>query len=498
MALDLLLASLPPSYLEDPVIAPALLKAAVESNGFTCLTIDFSLDILKKVFNNDYHNFLEWNKILTDHHEFRKATPHQLELLDSSTDVFVNLIIKHAPRYVGLSVFSTWQQRYAYFLCKKIKEKNIHTKIIIGGMGCNVPPTALVGIEHLDYFDQKNNYANFILKKKLSDYAVLNDGETELVNILAKNQLAPSVSHEVPFNYEFYPNYDNYALEDYFYFNNEKKLLVQGSKGCVRKCVFCSEHDNYTKFYFKSGEAIAQELIALSKKYKIYKFQFTDSLVNGSLSEFKKFFQTLAEYNQLNQPNQIKWHGNYICRSKNSMSDADYKMLKLSGAHGLTIGAESGSNRVLTEMKKQSTAEDLIYEISKFEEFDIDCTLLFLIGFYNETWDDFLLTLKLLKKLQKYFFTGTISAIRCGYTLSISNWKHIDSTKFKYINNYNWIYLENPSLTLTERIRRRIIIQEFCDSLNILISYSREDLIILDSLYTNNLDHVKELDYGHN
>ena len=37
------------------------------------------------------------------------------------------------------------------------------------------------------------------------------------------------------------------------------------------------------------------------------------------------------------------------------MTDEDFRTLKLSGAIGLTIGAESGSNQVLQEMKKKTS-----------------------------------------------------------------------------------------------------------------------------------------------
>ena len=500
MRLDLLLASLPPNYLNEPSIAPAILKSAAETNGFSCRTIDFSLHCFKTIFNRQYSTYLEWINILPDHSDFSTVTDHQKELLDSVVNEFMGLIIKYNPRFVGLSIFSIWQQRFGYFLCKKIKESRIDTQIILGGMGCGKIPTGLNTVTSLSYFDKKNSYANFMINKKLTDFVIINDGEIELVNILNNsNKYQNSLnSNEVIFDYNYYPNFDDYELDEYLFTNGEKKLLVQGSKGCVRQCVFCSEHGNYSKFYFKSGTALANEIISLSIKHKIFKFHLTDSLVNGSIREFKNFVKTLAQYNSDNPSSQIKWHGNYICRAENRMVDEDFRLIKMSGGHGLTIGAESGSKRVLKEMKKNTTAEDLIYEVSKFSEHGIDCTLLFMVGFYNEMWEDFLLTLQLFKVLHKYFFTGTISSIRLGNTLAVS-----DNLEYPYedfihdpTNVFNWIYLKNPSLTLAERIRRRVIAQEFCDELGIPIAYSREDLLVTDAIYNNNLLEIERLTSG--
>lgn len=498
--MDLLLASLPPNYLNAPSAAPALLKAAVESNGFTCRTVDFSLHIFKKFFNQDYPRYLDWITIFNDNFDFSDVTADHLDLIDQATEEFLTLIDLHKPKFVALSIFSFWQQRFGYFLCCKIKSKRPAVDIIIGGMGCSSPPNELSAIVHLTYFDIANNYGMFMRKNKLADFVVINDGEVELVNILKnQNYISLPISNEVPFNYDYYPNFDDYSLDEYFFINNEKQLLLRTSKGCVRQCVFCGEHGNYSRFYFKTGKDIAQEMIALSRRYRVYKFQFADSLVNGSLREFKQMIQLLADYNLSNPDEKIKWHGNYICRSKNTMTDSDFTTLAASGAEGLTIGAESGSNRVLAEMRKQTTVEDLIYELEKFQKHGISCMLLLMVGFYNETWNDFLQTLRLLKQLHRYFYTGTISAVRWGYGLQISQnsplWKTLDPKDFVLdaTNPSNWVNLNNTELTLKERVRRRIIAQEFCDTMAIPVTFSREDLVVLDGIYTNNL---KGLEYN--
>jgi radical SAM superfamily enzyme YgiQ (UPF0313 family) len=153
----------------------------------------------------------------------------------------------------------------------------------------------------------------------------------------------------------------------------------------------------------------------------------------------------------------------------------------------------------LAEMNKRITVEDLLYEIDKFDQHKITCTLLFMIGFYNETWQDFLQTLRLLKQLRPYVYNQTVTGVRLGYTLSIANWDHIDSTQFQFTDNnkYDWVYDKNPELTLQERIRRRIIAQEFCDSFDIPVLFAREDLIVLNNLYNNNIDHIAKFEHAH-
>lgn len=498
--LDLLIVSVPSNYLTAPMAASALLKSAVEQHGFSCETVDFSMLCFQEIFNKDYSQYLDWIKIFPGEFNFTNCNQWQQQQLEESLSLFVDLINKKNPKLLGISVFSYWQQRFTYLACKRLKALRPDIKIVIGGMGCSAAASNLNGVTHLTFFDKKSSFANFMLSKKLTEFAVINDGELELVNLL-QNQASYqniAISNESSFEHAVTPNYDNYELDQYLFLNNEKFLMIQGSKGCVRQCVFCSEHSNYSRYYFKNGNNIADEIIELSQKYNVFKFYFTDSLVNGSLPVFKEWVKKLAEYNIANPNKAIKWHGNYICRKNNSISDQEYLLIKQSGAHGLTIGAESGSNRVLTEMNKQSTVEDLLYELEKFKQYNIDCTLLMMVGFYNETWDDFLKTLTLLKNIQKYVLARTVTSIRAGYTLTISDWSLYNQDDFVVdtTNKFNWLYKKNPSLTLNERIKRRIVLQEFCDELGIPVSYANEDLTILENI-ANEKANFREIESAH-
>lgn len=501
MQLDLLLASIPPHYLNEPSLAPALLKSAVETQGFRCETLDFSLHVYNKIFQKNYQEYLNWIDIFGESRDWSKISVAQLENTQRAIDEFVDLVISKQPRFVGLSIFSWWQQKFAFLLCQQLRQRCPQSKIILGGAGVSVTPFHLNGMIQLSTWDNSNSFGVFMKKAKLTDHVIYNDGETALVDVLRSNDQDTDQKNEQQFDYDFIPNFDDYNLDDYLYLNNEKKILVQGSKGCIRKCEFCSEHLTHSRYYYKTGDKVAEELIALSQRYQVYNFQFTDSLVNGNLKEFKKFITRLADYNLSNKDIAIKWVGTYICRSKNNFTDEDFKLIKQSGAHGITIGAETGSNRVLKAMGKNTTVEDLEWEIAQFQKHDIDCMLLMMIGFYTETWDDFLATLHMLKRLQKYFVTGTISHVRLGTTLLVSPispiWQAINRDDFvlDVQRPFNWIYKPNPELDRKERIRRRIIAQEFCDSLGIPVAFSREDLLTVENLYLGTVEHIGLADH---
>ena len=90
-----------------------------------------------------------------------------------------------------------------------------------------------------------------------------------------------------------------------------------------------------------------------------------------------------------------------------------------------------------------------------------------LIGYPTETYDDFLQTLKMFKRYQKY--QSVISRVVLGTTLGILPGTPIAEQLQSDIEmnggeNF-WTYNKNPTLDFRERIKRRIILGEQCESM---------------------------------
>jgi hypothetical protein len=221
-------------------------------------------------------------------------------------------------------------------------------------------------------------------------------------------------------------------------------------------------------------EAVADEIIELKEKYGVRYFEFTDSLVNGSLKAFREWVTVLADYND-SQPDheKIRWFGQYICRPRNQLRHDLYPLIKRSGVLTLVIGVESGNDEILKSMKKQITVEDVFYEFDQFEKHEIPVTMLMLSGFVNETWDRYLDTLRFLVKCQKYYTSGTIIEIGMSQPLVIGTGSELDI----YSHNFNiqkdlhdptnWTTENDPTNTLTERIKRRAITAALLNKLNV-------------------------------
>jgi radical SAM superfamily enzyme YgiQ (UPF0313 family) len=260
------------------------------------------------------------------------------------------------------------------------------------------------------------------------------------------------------------PNYDDYKFNEYIYERDQIPFPITGSKGCVRDCDFCDIRFQFGKYRYRTGHDIAKEMIHVAEHLGFRKFHFTDSLVNGGLKQLEEFCTRIAEYNLTNPDKRIIWSGQYICRPESQMPTRLYKLMADSGATGLTIGAESGSNHVLEIMNKKTTVDALYSELEQFRQHGLTCVLLTFLGHHSETYEDFVQHCKMLIKIAPYMKCGTISNITLGTPAGILQGtpgiNDIEKYKIHMYDEYIWVSELNPQNKYKERLYRRLAIHK--------------------------------------
>jgi radical SAM superfamily enzyme YgiQ (UPF0313 family) len=150
---------------------------------------------------------------------------------------------------------------------------------------------------------------------------------------------------------------------------------------------------SWPKFVYRKGNDIAREIIETHSKYGINKFEFTDNLVNGSITNYRLMNTVLTE----EIPNRIEYSGYAICRSKISMPESDFKLASTAGAKLFKVGIESGSEKVRNDMKKKFSNEDITWFAENCFDKGIKQVWLMFVGYPTETEDDFQQSIDLLK-----------------------------------------------------------------------------------------------------
>lgn len=481
---DLIILNVPGTLTITPMAAPAILKSAVTKAGFTCKTVDFN-QRFSTSFKNDNRQ-----PELTNFFVHRNGNQETQDLAQAMVDEWVQEIVPLTPRFIGISVFTYQSRASTELFCFAIRKLLPDSKIILGGQGI-LDGGINGGKVWIDYLD----------KLKLFDHWVQSEGETAILEILnnrsGKEVLYFSQNQELDLDSLPYPNYDDYDFQLY-----QKKILpVTGSRGCVRSCTFCDIHTHWKKFVWRTGEKIAEEIIHQSLRYQIYKFNFTDSLVNGNQKEYRKMIKRLADHNTTAQQ-PISWSGQFILRPKSNSDDEMWRLTGLSGGRMLSIGIESGSESVRRHIGKEFTNDDIDHAMKLMKKYNVTCQFLMLFGYPTETEKDFQDTLDLFRRCKDYA-GSVITDIEFGSTLGILPNTPLETNKEELgiildpTHENFWINTNNPTLDFKERLRRRFLAIKTAESLGYSLSEDnhRDLLINFWDLYKskNNVIPIKKV-----
>lgn len=251
------------------------------------------------------------------------------------------------------------------------------------------------------------------------------EGEYALLEFLNGNMNYPGINGIPPIQIDNLnelpaPDYSDY-LEQHTY----NSMVVSGSRGCVRDCTFCDVANLWPKFKFVDGEQLANMMHDVAEKSGVDAISFSDSLVNGSMKQFRSLCKSLAD-----KPKKILWNGQFIARKENTFSPQDFDNLANSGCESLTIGIESGSEKVRHHMRKKFSNEDIDWFLSNLISRGIHVKILLFVGYPTETVEDFEETKKLLTKYSQH-------AKRLSVSIDIMRIEHDTPIEYDYGHLYN-------------------------------------------------------------
>ena len=452
---NLLLVGLPKRDLNGPSSAIASLSGVAYDVGYTPYNIDFNVYLRLHLSDEEWNELDKWCLTL----DISKHLINKILLL---WDDILSNTIKEDCEYICFSVFSFESLLITRLLLEYENNKEKKYKIIVGGAGVS------------SKFPDTNISFTYWCEKYV-DHVVIGDGESEFANILTNG--------DIQYDME---TLDNIPLPSYKVFDYsiycEDKIYITGSKGCVRKCTFCDVGKYWPTYKYRSAKSLIEEIKKHFYDTGISKFDFTDSLINGSSTNFYNFNVLLAEEKEKNSDlKNITYMGQSICKTKKSMPESHFEAMYYAGCTQLTVGIEHFSEPVRNHMKKKFSDKDIEYYLEQCARWGIPNVILMLVGYPTETEKDHEKNIKDLYKFKHYAKSGVIDLIRFGTTMQMIGDAPINSNHMReklgiYQDNidvinallyerYHWkskINIENIAYT---RIRRRLEIHEACISL---------------------------------
>ena len=449
-----------------PMVAPVLLSACLNNAGISAAGLDFSIKFMSVFVNKPYWPELK-NQIAlgisSDHGLPRRAL---IDVLKFIKQELTTISAKYNPEYIGLSLFTNESINFTYILIPYIRKYLPNAKIMLGGRGLELT----CGVENREHYKKYWDHG-------MADLIIVGDAETAIIESIKENAVgiyhAKTQDREDLENIPI-PNWTDYDFDLYKQFSNyriveghdtpgedPRYIAVTGSKGCVRNCTFCDVSSFWPKYIYRDGVKIAEEIIANYEKTGIQNFRFTDNLMNGSISHYRKMNVELAS----RIPDTISYRGYAIFRSKAQMPEEDFELAKRAGCVQWAVGVESGSERVRYDMKKKFSNDDIDHGITNMNKYKIALSMLLMVGYPSETDRDFAESENLLKRYAHLNKTGLIKIGITPSFMLLQNSPLIQSKdisdlyKFNYnlsdnLSRWFWTSELNPENTFEVRYQR--------------------------------------------
>lgn len=301
------------------------------------------------------------------------------------------LIEKYTPDVVGITAFST-QYNAVRHLSKYVKDR-IKIPVVVGGplptyqaslvLKTTDVDICVIGEGEIVIFDLLDNFED---PEKVKGIAFKKRGEiffTEPQDKLFNLDDLPVPDFEL-FDMQKYLHQDNaFARKK----SSGKSMMIISSRGCPYSCNFCSKSSKY--FRSMSPEKIYDFLYILKKEFGLEEAVFGDELFLSS----KKRFGDLAP---LLKSLDIQWGG----QARVNLMDKEFlDMAKSTGCIGLGYGIESGSNKILKNMNKNITTQQIEFAMKYTNGIGIPVKVQLIFGYPGEDEETIQETIDLFKKV---------------------------------------------------------------------------------------------------
>ncbi len=301
-------------------------------------------------------------------------------MTDQKAALLHDIEVEHVDIVLLGGHLGNYSYRHVKGTCREIKMMSPHTQVILGGPMVSAAPSLL-------------------LCNMEVDVVVIGEGEETIVDLLSRllagdpiedcQGIAYMTNEEIihtpprgrirDVDSISYPAYDMFDTPAYVKYMKHAGygMWLLGSRGCFNNCSFCFRPFGQ-RVTCRSAESIVKEMMFLHEQYGIDRFSFVDENFLSSPKMLKTFCSLLVKTDA-----SLTWR----CQTRLELiNEATVSMMIESGfQHGVSIGFESGSQRILDTIGKRATIEVYEKSIEVFHTFNVPLYPSFIIGFPQES-----------------------------------------------------------------------------------------------------------------
>lgn len=331
-----------------------------------------------------------------------------------SNEKIIELLKKQDPDIIGLS-FGTQNRFYGFDSARLIK-KNFPKVLIVAG-GPHPTLTANNTLQNIPEIDivvrGEGEYSFLDLIRTINKKEDLR----KVKGISFKNEQGKVIHNP---NREPIQDLDKLPLpaRDLLPIDDYKQKIplsdkictsVITSRGCPYNCVYCSTSEQWGhKIRHRSAKNVVDEIEYLIKNYKLDGVGFFDDVFTMDKERVIEICKEILR-RKLN----ISWW----CEVRANTIDKEIvQWMKRTGCEHVSLGIESGSNRILKNIKKAITVEQGIKAVKIIKKANIKLKVFFMHGLPGETYQDIKKTVFLSRYLEyKFKVDGSTQSLTVIY-----------------------------------------------------------------------------------
>jgi radical SAM superfamily enzyme YgiQ (UPF0313 family) len=427
---------------------------------------DLNVAIIDPVIDYFYLNppdkeseFFQWFNTYANQGQFEHlyTFPQMNEIIQGFIFKYID---KTNPAFFGFSIIDG-NIDASFAIAKKIKKHYPHIKILFGGNGIEVLdfgvlPNASYKTEtytFIDVFSKGDGEVTFVELLK-SDFT--EESLSKIKGIVWRNsegKLVHNTQRET-IDMDILPFPDYSSLEENYYYNSTYQYNVPLvlSRGCPYRCTFCSVPEFIPVFRYRKLETVIEEIEYWINKGRV-NFFCHDSIINGDPKWLKKFCETIIEKGWPNLG--FSFGGNM--RLQTPMRDLEtMRLYRRAGLLKMITGFESASEPVLKHMKKYTNVVGVreIFEnvrtINKEYKYPMQFSMQLIIGYLNETEEDFQKTVDFVKE----YYDCMSEILTCSGFLLHETLKQKWASEGNYMEFHNTVNFTTNYNTAEERLDR--------------------------------------------
>ena len=381
-----------------------------------------------------------------------------------------NKILSFKPDWVGYTAY-TANISAIKIISEKIRLMDSAIKQFVGGVHATLDKNLLETLRFVDYSIQREGEeAVFALvenKDPKTIPGVISRGKNSLIN----NGIAPIIKdiNALPF-----PEREKFWGVS----ESEKKNIdvsyINTIRGCPYKCTYCASPSHWDRrtTRLRSPESVIEEMVHLKENYwKATKFDYSASANIGEKETLKIEDNTIVYFVDdvftihkkrvkkllrmiIDQKLKMRWK----CEARADHLDEELcELMAESGCERVKLGFESGSNRILENVKKLETREDMLKGATMLKNAGVSFAAYFIAGFPGETDDDVRQTIDFAKKIEADYYSLSILAPYYGtelYDQLIENGHALEQQPWEYF------FHQSPKPMVNDKISKKVL-QEY-------------------------------------